>query len=555
MNGFEITSFKLFLTDPQTRQFRNSFCVASSFGKESIEKIINRSDGGSTVATSNMSGVVSDVFDYSSGRIKKESAIDEGWEEERIRWQLSCCYRQQNKLHEYILTGWSDHAGVTNRGTRGVKIDDNMILYVNDIKHVIKDVRNPSQRALKSSNQVMLNTDRNQIDIGIRPTDNLQRIKSAAVILENIDPRHEGSAMGMGSEFDLDSMLGNGSKVEFRQTSRSTVNDSLQLNRRDNNSMVGYLSGQVDAVVSARVADQVDNLDEGDHRTLESHFYTGCQENLASRESEAESDIMLTALARVSDLLNTGCFTVKQLSQFDISNSLQRENVVQYFEPDVGGFKVLDIADGDWRDSMVETTIAAIVRDSLPSILMRCWVTHARFMYSNVNLSNTDVVEAIPIDAGRGDGDRFTDMPLATTYENVNLGNAWNFIERKFKEELVPTLTDNGIRELELEVDMNVEGDCFISVKLEDYPQFITYSTPMYCDRLVQPIVTTESETANSIAKVVNNISNAVAGERIKMLDRHGVLDRSGRSDTRGRGRHRREDIGSSRRSSREGLL
>jgi len=533
-NAFTITSLNLFLTDPQANQFRHSFVVASEFSEDTIDDILRATNGGVNTSTSSFSNVVGDVMSYEGGvdNFNQGGAtIDHGWQEPRIRWQLRAMLKQLNRTEEYILSGWTDHDGVHDKGTNGLSLDENMILHVNTIQVVThKSAR--THGVMTSNEQVMINTDQHRNDISMRPSDNLSRINVADVIASSTQSGNYGSSLR--NHHNIDTIL-KGDGINLSVPTVKDMNTEMQASRRTNNNAVQYVQSQVKAVSDAQVARRTGsersdlNMIDNDDVSV---FHT-CESSLRALEHSVKENILISEIGKVSDILRSGSFTIRQLGEIDKENSLQRQNVVTYRKPSYGAITCESIATGDWKSSNLKTSMAAIVRDSLPSIMINANITHARMVFTNLNLAGIDELAAMPIDTGKGDGSLSgRSVPMLTSYENVDMLAAWDYMHKQFLLEIAPLLTKRGQIAVELDIEMNISGNLIVGVLLGDSNsnEFDVYTAPMYADRLTSPIVTDSINNANTMALAINNIASSITTQKVELLDRHGSIGRSGRT-------------------------
>lgn len=532
-NTVTITGLNFFLTDSQTSQFRHSFTLSHQFNEDVIDDILRSTKGGVNTSNNAFSRAVGKVITYDGGsgaNSSNEAVIDEGWDRPRLRWQMRAVIRQLNNVDEYILSGWTNYDGITEHGNRGISLDPEMILYVNSTQVISHSSNERGGRRMRSNDQILVNTDSNRVEHSMRPNDNLSRINIAQIVSSAASSTREGSSL-RGSH-DIESVL-SGRNIELSNPSTSDLNTKIQTSRRSNNSITSYLQTQVKELSDAQVNRELSSFNES--MALDDYsdtsVYHDCETSLSSLEDNVDSNILLDILSRASDVFRSGSFTVKQLESIDTENSLQQENVVRYSKPSYGAMTCTDIATGDWRSSNLKTMIAATVRDSLPSILITANIVHARLLFTNINLANINEVHPIPIDVNRASGTNSRPVPLIATYDNVDMEAAWNFIKAKFLSEIEPLITQNGEVLMELDVDMNVQGNCIVSIRFDDSQDISTYTGAMYADRLFSPVVTSEINNANLVANSVNSIANSITSGKIKILESNGLNQRSGRSE------------------------
>lgn len=518
-------NLRLFVTDRQVNQFRHSFTVADNFGEEVVDEIIRSTNGGVNTSSPAFSKTVGSVLAYDAGGDRNQAVrIDGDWDEPRIRWQLRAKLKQFSRIEEYILSGWTNHDGVIEGSGGSLKLDPNMVLYVNSVQ-VIK--HEESQRGISkimSNDQVMLNTDKTHTEVSMRPNDNLNRITVADLVSSSASAQNPHSSLrGVKT---LDSVL-TGKNIELNMPRKSDFNTRIETSRRTNTNANTYLQTQVKAISDAQVQRRIGsersnlNLDEADDLSV----YAATANKLNDLESDVTQNLIFDRLGTVSDIFHSGSFTIAQLQALDTTNSLSGRNVIQYKRPNYNGMDSCNIATGNWKSSNNQTMIAATIRDSLPSILIDAQINHIRMVFTNRNLAMENELHPIPIDTGRG-GER--SVPMLTSFQNVNVENAWNFIQNKFMFQIAPLITKNGQLEVEVDIEMNIDGNMLCGVKIGEAREFDIYPAAMYADRLTTPIITDNINNANMVAHVVNNIAESITTQKIDLLDRNGVLDRSG---------------------------
>ena len=534
-NSFVITSLNLFLTDPQANQFRHSFVVSSDFSEDTIDNILRSTNGGINTSAASFGNVVGDVISYEGGNENYNDngvEIEGNWSQPRLRWQLRAMLTQLNRTEEYILSGWTDHDGIHDRGTDGLSLDENMILHVNTIQ-VITHKSKRAHGVMTSNEQVLINTDQNRKDTSMRPADNLSRINIADVIVSAASGSN-GYGSSLRNQHSIDTVL-KGDGIDLSVPQVKDMNTEMQASRSTNNNAVQYVQSQIKAISDAQVARKTGserndlNVVDNDDASV---FHT-CQHSLQSLEHSVQENILISEIGKVSDILRSGSFTIRQLSEIDRHNSLQRENVVTYKKPSYGAITCKSLATGDWKSSTLKTAIAAIIRDSLPSIMINANIAHARMVFTNLNLAGKNELIAVPIDTGRSNGSiSGRSVPMLTSYENVDMTAAWDYMHKQFLLEIAPLITKRDQIAVEVDIEMNIGGNLIVGILLGDSVgrDFDIYTAPMYADRLTSPIITDSVNNANTMALAINNIASSITTQKVELLDRYGSGQRSGRS-------------------------
>jgi hypothetical protein len=530
-NKIHITSLNFFLTDKQTTQFRHSFTLSHEFGEEAIDDILRATKGGINTSKRAFANAASKVITYDGGGStdsNNEAKIDgDGWDSPRLRWQMRAVIQQLNKIEEYILSGWTDTDGIIDKGTQGISLSPDMVMNVNSSQVITHSGDYGNGRIMRSNDQILLNTDSSKTDHSMRPSDNLSRINIAQVVAGAASSSRENSSLR--GNHDLSTVL-TGRNIELTNPSTSDMNSKIHTSRRSNNNMTKYLQTQVSKLSELQLNRELESFDES--ISLDDYsdrsVYHDCETSLAAMEDNVSSNIMIDVLSRASDIFTSGSFTVKQLGSIDTENSLQNPNVVSYSKPTYGAMTCLDIATADWRSANLKTMIASAARDSLPDILIKANIAHARMLFSNINLANVPELHPVPINAGREIEAGNLPVPMVAEYENVNVNAAWEYIKNEFLDTIEPLITQNGQVLMELDIDLRVKGNCIVSIRLDGDSEVSTYTAAMYADRLFTPIVTSQINNANMIANSVNSISNSITSGKMRILEHNGLNQRSG---------------------------
>jgi hypothetical protein len=214
----EIRKVYMGLTRPQGQQHRRSYdVVVDGKGMSAIQEGVERY-GVNAFDPTHISGVMASGADFirPSGTADAAVGIDNGWDVERYRFTMVVdCYRNGRFAKTEFISGYTDHAGVSNAGLIStVQVDPLMVFTINHVTEARQrqmDAQGAPVPLVSRSNGVVRNTSFLGMGNGgnmymTRPSDVLRAVDKVSLY----QGMNQASAFGDSSAQsyqDLDSLL------------------------------------------------------------------------------------------------------------------------------------------------------------------------------------------------------------------------------------------------------------------------------------------------------------------------------------------------------------
>ena len=515
-----ITKFNLYLTDPQKVQFNSNLIVSEDFGpdtmSEIIEEVSNRTNRGLSVSNNRLSKVASSMLTYRAGGRDDQCLIGGvNWNEPRCRWELRL--EMKNTLGGgkkiTIINGYTDYDGFTT-GIRGVSIDEDMIMYINSIRSATYNrVGSTEREIVTDSQQLLFNENKDQRRCTIRPEDILEVMSVTSKVEEIIGDSISGISIG---EDDLQNIEIDDIEIT---TDENNVNERAINNNRKNNSITDYLGTQLNTIVESKRMEQFSGSDDDDG------VYSSASESIKDKHSMADN-VALWKLNQLANVLSTGKMTFGQLKSFDEYDMLNREGVVSIYEPPKGRITPADICNAEWSEATMECTIAKIVRDSLPSILIAASIDQINLELA-MELDGNYELHPVPLsndDLGQSSLDGHSlygsTLYMLSSNELVNYEDSFEYIRKRVLEEIVPIITKNYQIVVNVRVNMHIHNDSIIGVSIEGDEEQL-FNATMYSDNLNSPMIANQgSRDDKEIARLIKSTGEYIYNENKDFIDR-----------------------------------
>jgi hypothetical protein len=444
----KVTKFLLHETGSYNTQYRRPY--NTNLTGAGLNMMVERLGGASSYEASMMGGIANQ-FISPVATPEKQIAMINGWNERRMRFMMEVeySYYTGGKITEVIL-GYTNYNGVGINGS----IDPNMEFYINSTLHVRNNIEytptgNQNHISVADSSHVLV--DNNWT--GVYSSNKEQRMR----------PEDVYSTMSRSQIAGI----GDGSLLDTRAMSSTIAVKSRRNNASAANYMSTILKGYSQAAMSAE-------------------FGMGDQEILSkargfARESLASKDPFLLAIAQIRGMAVGNIFTFNDLKLLD--SNIEYVTKANLMAPTVQAGTHQSGQTADWGGSDIYTTVATILSQSIPSLLMDLALTRIVFKSSNRDIGS--VIRTMIYDAqGFSSGDQ--SQALDT------------FILRLEHEILRDVSFDNGI-DFALEMHIDLLGETWVKLSLDGGP-VIDYVTPSFCDALMTPVITMDDQRAVTLA-------------------------------------------------------
>ncbi len=440
------------------------------------DRVVER--GGGKLNANIFSGIAGN-FVAPSATPGGEVPIFNGWGERRLRFILvlnTVTNVGANVIH--YIQGFTSHCGVTPTGA----IDPQMFFIINSIVSV-----NRLQQRDPAGNLVFADYISNSSHLLTDP---------AAM---------DGRSMHVQSSFDMTPRgLFNGMHAEYLQTgmqygglesyvdTRRHIGATVKGSSRDNAVPSVYLGKVLDAYKVSMMSSQFSEDD------------SGITENAASicMEANMVENVFMALLHRNIGSVNkiSNRFSYGDLKAVDPGvdqriNYLFLTNTVRANLHSAGSSEY-------WHGSDRNTHAANILSQGIPALMLELLISNISFRSTNMDVSggmNTAIIDAKSLASGA-------------------MVHNFEIFKSRFEREIMFDLTFGNQEVYLLDVRADVFGETVISLGFNGEPP-IRYTTATFCDSLIAPVMTTDSNlyynTVSDFQTVTNHLSEALASSRV----------------------------------------
>lgn len=401
--------------------------------------------------------------------------IVNGWGTKRIRFILTVEFDAQlsGKNTHYIL-GYTDFPGISHSG----HFAPDMVFYINSIIQTRKSYINTPMgmrevETIADASQVL--ADNNFTNIynpaqryTMRPQDIVTRMATS----------HLSSGYNDSDDSDLEPAIVHNTGSMLRQEAMKS--------RRSNNLASTYVANLMNSFAMGVQTNHFGDPDSpsSDIKTLEI-----VRSQLG--DSSAPIDPFLHMLSGITNRVAGNSFTFGQLTQFDPNV----DNVSDHFivPPAQMGSIHQAGSTSHWNGSDISTQAAAILSQSVPAIMMDLLVSKIVFVSTNHGIG----------------GMPNTNITYGVSFSNSDNTLNWPLFANRFEQEVMSNITFNYGMGYRVEMHVDLLGETFIQIQLGSQPS-IDYVVPSFCDNLLTPIVTTQSNLATEVSREFEHLFDQV---------------------------------------------
>ncbi|EKD22587.1 MAG: hypothetical protein ACD_84C00040G0001 [uncultured bacterium] len=397
-----------------------------------------------------MMGGIANQFISPVATPEKQIVMANGWGERRMRFMMEVehTFHTGGNITEIIL-GYTDYNGVGLAGS----IDPQMEFYINSTMHIRNTVEhtpmgNQLHQSITDSSHILIDNSWTGICSGAKD----QRMR----------PEDVYATMGRSHLSDLD-----GTVLDTRSMSSNMATKSNRANGSAANYMAKILNGYEQATMSAE-------------------FGMGNAEILSkarglTRESLATKDPFLHTLAQVRGSPVGNTFRFNDLKLIDMN--VEHVTRAQLLAPTAMSTVHQVGLTADWGASDQVTSIATILSQSIPGLLMELALT--RIIFKASNYDSSAAIQIMVVDAeGFGSGDYSRNLDV--------------FRLRLEHEILRDVSYDNQVG-FAIEMRVDLLGETWISLSWDNQSP-IDYVTPSFADALLTPVITMDNTRAVTLA-------------------------------------------------------
>lgn len=209
------------------------------------------------------------------------------------------------------------------------------------------------------------------------------------------------------------------------------------------------------------------------------------------------ADFFLSNIAEVRGSALGNQFTLNDLKKLD--STFESRTVIARLGDHANQVYSAGQAQG-WHGTDMETQIANILSQAVPSLLMETGLTLMDFQATNMGIVGIPVKTQINNANGFAKGLDYT--------PNIML-----FIQR-FEHELFRDLTQNNQFGLAITMSVDILGETRIRIQLESNP-VTDFVTPSFCDALMVPILTADPNVVMGMTADMSMTLNKLSGDRV----------------------------------------
>lgn len=426
---------------------------------------VARSNGNEITATT-MTGLASQIVRPSAAPVSAIN-IPYGWSERRIRFILEVHVTfKTGTTSIYYFQGYTSHLGVTQNGA----IDPNMIFCINSFMRVNRAnqltpmgvvTQDYVQETAHVINGVVNYSTQNNMAYSMRPMDVIA-----------------------GAQTAYTSQYGEMQGTKITDTRTTLTNEAIRSNRQN-------------SLPSAYVANIVNRFNVACNN---SNFGNGTDDILSRAidyqvEDPLISNPFLFAISNVKGIPNSVTFNFNDLSQIDPNTP----NVTKFVS--LGNTKVAALHSAGqtayWDSISNDTTIATILSNAVPAVMMELFITKIHFRSTNHAVGGQ--MNTIIIDA--------------KSMTNADLTSNFEMFKIRLQNELMFDITYSNQELYTLDMSVDLFGETIITLSYGNNPP-VTFATPSFCDSLIVPVVTTDKTIFNNNVHDFEVIMNAVTETR-----------------------------------------
>ena len=183
------------------------------------------------------------------------------------------------------------------------------------------------------------------------------------------------------------------------------------------------------------------------------------------------------------------CACIPNLRDFDIKAI--RATSPMFKEASATLFDESDSRDWHGRDS--ETVAASALKSAVTALMVECQLKRIRFISTNHTLTGTP--DFTPDDVV---------YPLIQGLDEVQLVSLF---ERRFLAEVVPMISENGLRDYWVTIDNELDGNFRVSIAFDGNPAD-NFHAATYMDSLTTPLITSNATAANNLSDDFGRLIN-----------------------------------------------
>lgn len=413
-----------------------------------VAQIAEISNFGRNYMPTTIAGIASQIL-VPSTEVYGSAAIANGWSCPRFRFMMEVtCDGPFGDNLRYILTGYTDHADVSHGGL----LDPNLAFYINNVV-ILATVHEQTPMGViertRLVNAMHLLADHNKTDmISMRPDD----LFSAASSLSYVNRQDHRVGFTFGAKL---SYRNNGAPSSYLSRALSAQRDAMSMD--DGTSDLSATMERAQGIVREQSFSQVVPLHILRSKTSFKDY---------SSVTFAELDRLSPGLDEVTHIQMARSSPVPVANQNNSEHFYGKTN---------------------------ETLAATVIGQSVPALMMDCILTSVCFSVTN---------DAYGAQTSFFFGD-------VRAFSNVDLTPFIEAFQHRFLTEIYPGLTRNNALIVSLEVDMDIRGDSFIKISVDNQGVY-EFILPTFADALTPPVLANDVQILDSLASTITHLGDQI---------------------------------------------
>lgn len=436
----------------------------TDFDSRKIDILAEATDDGRQLSASSLAGISVGMLRPSS-KSHGTAPIVSGWGEQRLMFLMEVeIHSTPTTVVTEVISGYTDHLGVSAFDSRKIKLDDQMRLYFNSAFNVRSLLAQGSRGRewkgnIYDSAQVVT---RNKVS-------NLSQYESTGTM--TMRPEDIITRNNVSSEFrELAGSDG------FRDTRAEFDRRALKFSRRSNTQSATYLSATLSAL---RDSDDDDFLDNKESVRL-------ADARGKVRERMVSNDRVFEEFAEDTAIMQDGFVTWGELC------SMNRElnQIADVFMADKRTSVHRRSDSENWGGSDNETLAATIVANTIPAFLIDS-------MYADIEFTCTNDTRGGLYETVIG-----TLIPFVA---DTDVDENYNYLISRIEHELMPEILFNKQMTVFLHVTSSLYGDTTVNIFFDNGEE-ARFVFPTFCDSAASPIITNSREVIDVMAHDISEI-------------------------------------------------
>lgn len=507
VHGVSLMNVQLIESGTYRPEYLRPYVVTAT--RDDINEMADTIDEvGGVVSAGTISGISGRLMSYSN-RVSDRDLVDieGGWDERRFTFIMEVIERQRDEDDREtgrevvtFISGYTDcldiaERNLTRRGANNsneILLAPSTVMYVSNIRRIERDTR-----VIITNNQLIVPS--------YYKNQNYRRDRESLFTLRPRDILNNESiqdTVNYGN--NSDNLIINGA---------NNLNGSvIKTSRSANLNPATYLASSINALMRSETKVSTNKDQFGNYtgnRGSRNDVFNRAQSYI--REDNAyEANSFLSVIRQQTSFQQDQTFTWGELHRMFGTDELENLTEILTFDRAKRDQRVSDRSDcADWSEnenSGRNSVMATVMKQTLPAYAMESMIYACRIEATN-HLSRTERMDAV-------DGIRVivSDVVFAGNFADAMQDDLIRDLEDSIALDVLKDLSINNEVTFDIIVDLDWRFDSFYHVGLDgDRP--ITFSSAGFSGSLTSPIITANSETADSIGRDLRAIVTNALGK------------------------------------------